>query len=102
MKKELRESDNLARYGGEEFAFILPEAEKDDAWMVAERLRKAIDSLRIAHGDGFIHITMSFGIALLKPGEKISLDESIRRADSALYNAKNQGRNQCCLFDIRN
>jgi diguanylate cyclase (GGDEF)-like protein len=102
LKKELRESEHLARYGGEEFAVILPETEKEDAWMVAERLRKTIDSLRIAHGDGFIHPTMSFGIAPLKPGEKISLDESIRRADSALYNAKNQGRNQCCLFDIRN
>jgi diguanylate cyclase (GGDEF)-like protein len=99
LKKELRESDHLARYGGEEFAFILPETEKDDAWMVAERLRKAIDSLRIAHGDGFIHVTMSFGIALLKPGEKISLDELISKADSALYNVKNQGRNQCALFD---
>jgi diguanylate cyclase (GGDEF)-like protein len=52
LKKELRESDHLARYGGEEFAFILPEAEKDDAWMVAERLRKAIDSLR--QGSRFI------------------------------------------------
>jgi diguanylate cyclase (GGDEF)-like protein len=102
LKKELRESDHLARYGGEEFAFILPETEKGDAWMVAERLRKTIDSLRIAHGDGFIHVTMSFGIAPLKHGEKISLDESIRRADSALYNVKNHGRNQCCLFDIRN
>ena len=61
-----------------------------------------IGALRIAHEDGFIHVTMSFGIAPLKPGEKISLDESIRRADSALYNAKNQGRNQCCLFDSSN
>jgi HD-like signal output (HDOD) protein/GGDEF domain-containing protein len=95
-------NDTNGHYGGEEFAVILPETEKEDAWMVAERLRKTIDSLRIAHGDGFIHPTMSFGIAPLKPGEKISLDESIRRADSALYTAKNQGRNQCCLFDSRN
>ena len=102
LKKELRESDHLARYGGEEFAFILPETKKDDAWMVAERLRKAIDALRIAHGDGFIHVTMSFGIALLKPGEKISLDELISKADSVLYNAKNQGRNQCSFFEYKN
>ncbi len=72
------------------------------ARMVAERLRKAIDSLRIAHGDGFIHITMSFGIAFLKPGEKISLDELISKADSVLYNAKNQGRNQCSFFEYKN
>jgi diguanylate cyclase (GGDEF)-like protein len=46
LKKELRESDHLARYGGEEFAVILPETDKDNAWLAAERLRKAIDSLR--------------------------------------------------------
>ena len=102
LKKELRESDHLARYGGEEFAVILPEAEEVDAWMVAERLRETINSLRIAHEDGFIHVTMSFGIVTLKPGEKISLDESIRRADTALYIAKNQGRNQCNVFDMCN
>jgi len=102
LKKELRQSDHLARYGGEEFAVILPEAEEVDAWMVAERLRETVNSLRIAHGDVFIHVTMSFGIVTLKPGEKISLDESIRRADTALYIAKNQGRNQCCVFDMCN
>jgi diguanylate cyclase (GGDEF)-like protein len=101
LKKELRESDHLARYGGDEFAVILPETDKDDACLAAERLRKAIDSLRIAHEDGFIHVTMSFGIALLKPGEKISLDELISKADSALYNAKNQNRNRCVLFESK-
>jgi diguanylate cyclase (GGDEF)-like protein len=102
LKKELRESDHLARYGGEEFAVILPETDKDDAWLAAERLRKAIDSLRIAHEDGFIHVTMSFGIALLKPNEEISLDELISKADSVLYNAKSQGRNQCSFFEYKN
>jgi two-component system cell cycle response regulator len=102
LEKELRQSDHLARYGGEEFAVILPEAVEVDAWMVAERLRETINSLRIAHEDGFIHVTMSFGIVTLKSGEKISLDELIRRADTALYIAKNQGRNQCCVFDMCN
>jgi diguanylate cyclase (GGDEF)-like protein len=99
LKKELRESDHLARYGGEEFAVILPETDKDDSWLAAERLRKAIDSLRVSHEDGFIHVTMSLGIALLKPNEKISLDDLINKADSVLYNAKNQGRNQCSFFE---
>ena len=79
LKKELRQADHLA-----------------------ERLRETINSLSIAHGDDFIQITMSFGIVTLKPSENISLDESIRRADTALYKAKNQGRNQCCIFDIMN
>ncbi len=80
----------------------MPEADQHDAWLAAEKLRKVIDSLRIAHEDGFIHVTMSFGIALLKPGEKISLDELIGTADSALYTAKNKSRNQCVIFKNTN
>jgi diguanylate cyclase (GGDEF)-like protein len=98
LRNELRESDHIARYGGEEFAIILPETEKEGAWQVAERLRKAIGSLRIVHEDKYICPKMSFGIVSFEPGVKISLDESIKRADSALYQAKKQGRDCCCVF----
>jgi diguanylate cyclase (GGDEF)-like protein len=98
LKQELRQSDYVARYGGEEFAVILPETEINGGSQVAERIREAIDSLRINHEDNSIHVTMSFGIFSLHPGEKISLDELIKKADSALYQAKNQGKNQCCVF----
>ena len=102
LRNELRESDQVARYGGEEFAIILPETEKEGAWDLAERLRKKIDSLKIGHENSYIHSTMSFGIASLKPGAKVSLDESIKRADNALYQAKRQGRNRCCIFSNKN
>jgi GGDEF domain-containing protein len=69
-----------------------------DAYNVAERIRKTIDSLRIKHEDDLIHFTMSFGIASFQTEEKTASDKLIKRADSALYQAKKQGRNQCCIF----
>jgi diguanylate cyclase (GGDEF)-like protein len=98
LQQEIRESDHVARYGGEEFAIILPDTLIQDAYNVAERIRKTIDSLRIKHEDDLIHFTMSFGIASFQTEEKTASDKLIKRADSALYQAKKQGRNQCCIF----
>jgi diguanylate cyclase (GGDEF)-like protein len=98
LQQEIRESDHVARYGGEEFAIILPDTMIQDAYNVAERIRNTIDSLRIKHEDDLIHFTMSFGIASFQTEEVTASDKLIKRADSALYQAKKQGRNQCCVF----
>ena len=98
LKKELRESDHIARYGGEEFAIILPETEKEGAIRVAERLRKAISSFTFSYDGQYIQATMSFGIVSNDLSRKISLDEMIRWADSALYKAKEKGRDCCCTY----
>ena len=98
LQQEIRESDHVARYGGEEFAIILPDTLIQDAYNVAERIRNTIDSLRIKHEDELIHFTMSFGIASFQTEEVTASDKLIKRADSALYQAKKQGRNQCCVF----
>jgi diguanylate cyclase (GGDEF)-like protein len=98
LKTELRESDRIARYGGDEFAIILPETEINEALRVAERIRQSVDGLRIKYDDNFLNLTMSFGIFSYGLDEKITPDESIRRADVALYQAKKRGRNQCCMF----
>jgi len=98
LQQEMRESDHLARYGGEEYAIILPDTHIQDAYIVAERIRKAVDSLRIKYEDNLIHFTMSIGIASFQTEEGTASDELIKRADSAMYQAKKQGRNQCCVY----
>ncbi len=98
LQQEIRESDHVARYGGEEFAIILPDTRTQDAYIVSERIRENIESLRIKHEDNLIHFTMSFGIASFHAEKGTASDELLKRADSALYQAKKQGRNQCCVF----
>jgi two-component system cell cycle response regulator len=98
LQQEIRESDHAARYGGEEYAIILPDTQIQGATIVAERIRKTVDSLRIKYEDNLIHFTMSLGIASFQTEERTTSDELIKRADSALFQAKKQGRNQCCVF----
>ena len=98
LQQEMRESDHLARYGGEEYAIILPDTHIQDAYIVAERIRKAVDSLRIKYEDNWIHFTMSIGIASFQTEDGTASDELIKRADRAMYQAKKQGRNQSCVF----
>ncbi|MBE9542341.1 MAG: GGDEF domain-containing protein, partial [Proteobacteria bacterium] len=101
LKDSLRESDSAARYGGEEFAFILPETGPDGAFIVAERLRKDIDSIRIDYEGEKISTTMSFGIASFDPANDISKTDLIKKADHALYQAKKAGRNKCCMYETQ-
>jgi diguanylate cyclase (GGDEF)-like protein len=98
LQQEIRDSDHVARYGGEEFSIILPDTQIEDAYIAAERIREAIESLRIKHEDNLIQFTMSFGMASFQMDEGTASDKLIKRADRALYQAKNQGRNQCCVF----
>jgi diguanylate cyclase (GGDEF)-like protein len=99
LKSGLRETDYLARYGGEEFAIILPEANIESAFLVAERLREKIKSQHIVYKSKTISLTMSFGVACIPSNQDLSSDSLIKMADDALYKAKAQGRNRCCLLD---
>ena len=94
LRATLRQSDTVARYGGEEFAIIMPQSSLVNAVQVAERLRNAVAALQVDHQGTNMQVTMSFGIAALS-----ELDESkgdlVERADRALYEAKDCGRN-CC------
>lgn len=90
----LREADVLGRLGGEEFSLLLPETGLNQAVVVAERLRMAVAALRTPMpGGGEAAFTVSVGVASLGPGVE-SVDELLKRADRALYAAKDKGRNR--------
>ena len=87
---ELRSGDTIGRFGGEEFVIVLPDATADAASKVAERVRHAIGT-----DSGTPGVTVSIGVAEMAPGE--TCDALLRRADDALYLAKNEGRNRMRL-----
>lgn len=89
--------DTAARYGGEEFAIVLPQTSLRNAVKVAEQVRTTVGSRQIVNRSRSVNygtVTLSIGAAEYRPGEP--LPELVRRADSALYRAKNTGRNQVC------
>lgn len=90
----LRERDLPARVGGDEFAAILQGTNADQARSAAERIRVAVQSTPVVLRDGqAVHITVSIGAAMYIPGEA-DLLEALKRADAALYRAKQSGRNR--------
>jgi len=89
LEHELRQSDVIARFGGEEFIVMLPETSVAVAAQVCERLRARVAGLDIGAG---LRITASFGLAAFQRGD--SVRGLLRRADNALYEAKDRGRNR--------
>jgi len=84
----LRNVDVLCRWGGEEFVALLPTANLEQTAKIAEKIRHAIDSHKTNETP---HVTASFGVTEIRKGD--TLDEAVNRADRALYNAKDAGRN---------
>lgn len=92
----LREVDIIGRLGGEEFAILLPETDHREAYEVADRLRQELGKARIALGSGLpLSFTVSIGVTSLLSKED-NIDMLLNRADVALYEAKNSGRNKVC------
>lgn len=97
LAKELRQYDLLGRLGGEEFAVLIPETGEPRAWEVAERLRLAVAAQRHDPDRPGLAPTLSIGVAV-NPKSCLPLDTLIRRADQALYQAKEEGRNRSILW----
>ncbi|MBF2055315.1 MAG: diguanylate cyclase [Candidatus Sericytochromatia bacterium] len=92
-RESLRDGvDMAARYGGEEFAVIMPDTSLEEAWLVGERLRKAIEESFIFHDGHKLKITISLGCASF-PAQAQSKEQLILFADTALYASKHKGRN---------
>jgi two-component system cell cycle response regulator len=90
-----RSGDTAYRYGGEEFLIILPEQSLESADSTADRLRQAVEDLRIVHEKSPSGVvTISVGVAALSAGESKSADDLLKEADAELYRAKESGRNR--------
>ncbi len=99
LKDGLRDFDILCRYGGEEFLIMLPHTDEHDSMMVAERLRQCVIGMPVLiDGVGPVQVTASFGVAFSNDGVE-SEHAVIKRADQALFLAKERGRNGVILAD---
>jgi diguanylate cyclase (GGDEF)-like protein len=93
ISKSLRSSDYCARYGGDEFCILLPGTYGDDAFSLAERIRKAVAECPINANGEILRLTTSFGVSSMQPGDAKDRQSLLMEADSALYAAKAAGRN---------
>jgi diguanylate cyclase len=91
-RKELRETDIIGRFGGEEFLITLPNANSDNAVVIAERLRLRIEAFQLPGELADLRLTVTVGIAQVAQDET-TLEPALLRADKALYTGKREGRN---------
>ena len=89
IKESLKEGHIFGRWGGEEFVYIIPDVDEKTAVEFAESIRKKIDEICFVTVK---HITISLGVTLAKPNDTIA--SFVKRADDAVYEAKENGRNQ--------
>ncbi len=103
VRSKLRRTDILARYGGEEFTVYLPHTNQEQAVLFAERIMKAVSDNKVDAGSDQVSVTISMGV-VSETGENLTFDdpkvflrEVFARADAALYEAKNSGRNRVVM-----
>ena len=94
MRKDIRLYDTLGRYGGEEFLLVLPGCAAEEAKQIAIRILNSIQTQPVLFHDNAIFVTISLGLACNKVGAHTALIDIVQAADSALYQAKQNGRNR--------
>jgi len=93
-----RKSDLACRFGGEEFILLLPETSLDGAMIIAEKIRKKIESFSLSlEGNKSVNVTVSLGVSQVDIENDPNIESVIKRADIALYKAKENGRNRVCI-----
>lgn len=97
IEKTLRSSDLFGRIGGEEFCVLLQSTSIEGAKLFAERIRGDIEAIQIMSANVVIKVTVSLGVVSLKNED--NLHELLNKADLALYEAKNSGRNKYIYMD---
>lgn len=97
IKSIIRTGDQVYRYGGEEFAVILNRCEDDQAFSIADKIRSKIEHSHLIYSGKTIQITVSIGVTIHHIQD--SVDDFIARADAALYQAKQNGKNRTVLID---
>ncbi|OUR64885.1 hypothetical protein A9Q79_06240 [Methylophaga sp. 42_25_T18] len=97
FQKATRDADFISRFGGEEFMGVFPETRLEDALTLANKIREKVELSKFHYEDKRVFITASAGLATFRPGD--SIDDVFKRADKALYQAKEGGRNRCASED---
>lgn len=95
LREHIRDTDFISRFGGEEFVMLLPNTDKDSALILVEELRALVEQAGFNANGKAVPITVSCGLTELTSED--TEDTLFERADKALYDAKNQGRNRCCM-----
>ena len=95
IRNNLRPTDHVARYGGEEFVVLLPETAVEEGEKVLTRLQRTLTGGLFMHKEQQVFVTFSAGVTLHRPEERI--EDSLERADRALYEAKHAGKNRTCI-----
>jgi diguanylate cyclase (GGDEF)-like protein len=98
IKQTVRAGDIPSRFGGEEFTILLPNTSRQTAWVVAERLRNAIASMKVPWEPPLPQVTISIGVVSFDKSTNATAEEIIHRADEALYQSKENGRNRTSVW----
>ncbi len=99
LSKHTRKSDIVARFGGEEFVVLLANSDSNGAAVIAEKLRKAVESQTVIIDDKtVVSFTISLGVATVDVENDANIDAALNRSDVALYKAKNSGRNKTITY----
>ena len=98
IRENIRESDLAMGYGGEEFLIAFYDADGELSFPALERIRSLVENHEFVFEGKRIDVTVSIGVAVFSPEEKVSIEEVVERADRSLYDAKRSGKNRVVEF----